>query len=148
VQDLEDRRGCRGGVSREQKEETPFLDWIHACAAAAKAPQAVCELLDCGVQTSAMQRRNAFLKPVFDDGTGQLELQRGGRDRTAFRKGHLAVAQFMQDRPEGIMWEQPFQYAGRKVRENVTDAIEQAKLLRKLDRSLVPVASCMRRLAI
>jgi hypothetical protein len=31
--------------------------------------------------------------------------------------------------------------AGRKVRENVTDAIEKAKLLRMIDRQLVPVAS-------
>ena len=34
-----------------------------------------------------------------------------------------------------------FMRAGRKVRENVTDAIEKAKLLRMFDRQLVPVAA-------
>ena len=53
--------------------------------------------------------------PVFDDGTGEPEIGGHGKDNLAFRKGRLGVAQYMQDRPEAITWERPFQYAGKNL---------------------------------
>lgn len=101
-----------GGVAREWLQPAPFLDWIHACNEAAKRPAATAAALDNGVLTSSIKRRNNFLLPVFDDGTGDPEIPGHTKLNVPFSKGRVGVAQYMRDRPEAITWEQPFQYAG------------------------------------
>ena len=78
-----------------------------------RAPAATSAALNNGIVTSSIKRRNNFLMPVFDDGTGEPEIGGHAKDNLAFRKGRLGVAQYMQDRPEAITWERPFQYAGK-----------------------------------
>lgn len=113
MQDLEDSHGCSGGVVREWLQPAPFLEWIHACNEAAKRPAATAAALNNGIVTSSIKRRNNFLMPVFDDGTGEPEIAGHSKDNLAFRKGRLGVVQYMQDRPEAITWERPFQYASK-----------------------------------
>jgi hypothetical protein len=113
MQDLEDTHGCRGGVSREWIQPTPFLEWINACNEAAKQPADLVAALNNGIVTHSIRRRNKFLMPVFDDGTGEPEITGHSKHNLAFRKGRVGVAQYMHDRPELITWEHPFQYAGK-----------------------------------
>jgi hypothetical protein len=51
--------------------------------------------------------------PVFDDGMGEPEIGGHSKQNLAFRRGRIGIVQYMQDRPEAIRWEQPFQYAGK-----------------------------------
>lgn len=76
-------------------------------------PAATAAALNNGIVTSSIKRRNDFLMPVFDDGTGEPEIGGHSKRNLAFRKGRLGVAQYMQDRPDAIKWDSPFQYAGQ-----------------------------------
>eukprot|EP00892_Ulva_mutabilis_P011589 jgi/Ulvmu1/8802/UM048_0057.1 len=141
-EDLDGTRGCGPAVLKELPEKWPFLDWIRKCRAADERKQSgAARVLDRGLQTAAMRRRNAFLLSVLDDGTGQLDAQHGGGSSGAFNKGHVAAVHYAHERPQQIQWEIPAQFASRMVQGGVNDAIQQAKLLQRLDAAILPRAS-------